>query len=111
MALNSIVADGVIVSGSIVRNSVIGCGVYLHSYSLVENSVIFGGAMRGGLITQTDIGRHCRIRNAIIDKNVQLPENTTIGYDLAEDERRGFKTVPVFGGSDYIVVVPKNFSM
>jgi len=111
MAFNSIIADGVIVSGAVVRNSVIGCGVCLHSYSTVENSVLFGGAMHGGLITQTDIGRNCRIRNAIIDKNVRLPQNTTIGYDRAEDEKHGFKTVPVFGGSDYIVVVPKNFSM
>jgi len=90
---------------------VLGFGVYLHSHTLVENSVLFGGAIRGGFITETDIGRHCRIRNAIIDKNVRLPEGISIGYDRAEDEKRGLKTVPVFGGSDYIVVVPKEFSI
>jgi glucose-1-phosphate adenylyltransferase len=111
VAFNSIIADGVIVSGATVRNSVIGCGVYLHSYTIVENSVLFGGAMRGGIIMETDIGRHCKIRNAIIDKNVRLPEGALIGYDRAEDEKRGLKTVPVFGGSDYIVVVPKEFSI
>jgi len=94
-----------------VRNSVIGCGAYLHSWGLVENSVLFGGGMRGGIITETDIGRHCKIRNAIIDKNVKLSEGTSIGYNRDEDERRGLKTLPVFGGSDYIVVVPKDFSM
>jgi glucose-1-phosphate adenylyltransferase len=77
----------------------------------VENSVLFGGGMRGGIITETDIGRHCKIRNAIIDKNVKLSEGTSIGYNRDEDERRGLKTLPVFGGSDYIVVVPKDFSM
>jgi glucose-1-phosphate adenylyltransferase len=111
IAFNSIIADGVIVSGAMVRNSVIGCGVYLHSWGLVENSVLFGGAMRGGLITETDIGRHCKIRNAIIDKNVRLSENTSIGYNRDEDEKHGLKTVPINGGSDYIVVVPKDFAM
>jgi glucose-1-phosphate adenylyltransferase len=108
VAVNSIVADGVIVSGATVRSSVLGCGVYLHSYALVERSVLLGGRLRGGIITETDIGRRCRVRNAIIDKNVRLSENTSIGYDRAEDERRGLKTVSIFGGSDHIVVVPKD---
>ncbi len=111
VAFNSIVADGVIVSGATVRNSVLGCGIYLHSYALVENSVLFGGALRGGIITETDIGRRCQVRNAIIDKNVRLSENTTIGYDRAEDERRGLFTMSIAGGSDYIVVVPKDFAI
>jgi glucose-1-phosphate adenylyltransferase len=111
MAFNSIIADGVIVSGATVRNSVIGCGAYLHSWALVENSVLFGGGMSGGIITETDIGRHCRIRNAIIDKNVRLSENTCIGFDRVEDEMRGLKVVPINGGNDHIVVVPKDFSI
>ncbi len=110
-AINSIVADGVIVSGATARNSVLGCGVYLHSHTLVENSVLFGGSLRGGIITETDIGRNCHIRNAIIDKNVRISENTWIGYDRVEDERRGFKVVSIAGGWDHIVVVPKNFAM
>ena len=73
--------------------------------------MLFGGALRGGIITETDIGRGCRVRNAIIDKNVRLSENTSIGYDRAEDERRGLKTVAIFGGSDHIVVVPKDFAI
>jgi glucose-1-phosphate adenylyltransferase len=108
MAVNSIVADGVIVSGATVRSSIIGCGTYLHSYSVVETSVLFGGSLHGGYITETDIGRHCRIRNAIIDKNVRLSEGISIGYDRADDERRGLTTVPIAGGADYIVVIPKD---
>jgi glucose-1-phosphate adenylyltransferase len=73
--------------------------------------VLFGGALRGGLITETDIGRRCRVRNAIIDKNVHLSENTTIGYDRADDEKRGLWTVPISGSGDHIVVVPKDFTI
>lgn len=111
VAVNSIVADGAIVSGATVRNSILGCGIYVHSYALIEHSVLFGGSLRGGFITETDIGRRCRIRNAIIDKNVRLSENTTIGYDQAEDERRGLKTLPILDGRDHIVVVPKDFQI
>jgi glucose-1-phosphate adenylyltransferase len=37
-----------------------------------------------------DVGRHCRIRRAIIDKDVRIPANTSVGYDLDFDRRRGF---------------------
>jgi glucose-1-phosphate adenylyltransferase len=111
VAINSIVADGVIVSGATVRNSVLGCGIYLHSYASVDNSVLLGGVMHGGLITETNIGRGCRVRNAIIDKNVRLSANTSIGYDRAADEARGLKTVPISGGDGHIVVVPKDFAL
>jgi glucose-1-phosphate adenylyltransferase len=111
MAVNSIVADGVIISGAQVRNSVLSAGVYIHSYGLVENSVMFGGSISGGSRIETSIGRHCRIRNAIIDKNVMLSEGTVIGYDRADDERRGLSTHELPGSEDYIVVVPKWFSL
>lgn len=111
VAVNSIVADGVIVSGATVRESVLGSGLYVHSWALIEKSVLLGGAIRGGSLTETSIGRRCRVRNAIIDKNVQLSENTSIGYDRADDERRGLKTVSITGTSDHIVVVPKDFSL
>ncbi|HEY3445959.1 MAG TPA: sugar phosphate nucleotidyltransferase [Myxococcales bacterium] len=109
-ALNSIVADGNIISGALVRNSVLSAGIYIHSYALVENSVLMGGSIRGGIITETSIGRSCKIRNAIIDKNVRLEEGTVIGYDRSADERRGLKTQPLANG-DYIVVVPKDTVM
>ena len=108
-AVSSIVADGVIVSGATVRNSIVGCGAYIHSYTLVANSVLFGGQLHGGFIQETDIGRHCLVRNAIVDKNVQLSEGTTIGVDREADERRGLRTVPITGSTEHIVVVPKDF--
>jgi glucose-1-phosphate adenylyltransferase len=108
MAANSIVADGVIVSGATIRNSVLGHGLYMHSYALVENSVLAGGGMRNGVWMETTIGRRCRIKNAIIDKVATIGENTVIGYDRAEDERRGLTTQSIGDTSGYVVVVPRD---
>jgi glucose-1-phosphate adenylyltransferase len=57
--------------------------VRVNSYAEVESSVIF---------THVNIGRHCRIRRAIIDRDVHLPEGTVIGYDPKEDRKRYFVT-------------------
>jgi glucose-1-phosphate adenylyltransferase len=108
MAVDSIVADGVIISGAVVRRCVVANGVYVHSYALVESSVLLGGSLKGGLITETSIGRNCKVKNAIIDKNVRLSAGTVIGYDRAEDEKRGLKTQSIPGTNDYVVVVPKD---
>jgi glucose-1-phosphate adenylyltransferase len=75
-AIDSIVSGGSILSGGIVRRSVLGRGVRVHAGSEVEDSVIFDGC---------DIGRKCKIRRAILDKNVRVPEGTRIGYDLEND--------------------------
>jgi glucose-1-phosphate adenylyltransferase len=78
MAVNSIVSQGCIVSGAVVRNSVLSQDVRVNSYAEIDSSIIF---------THVDIGRHCRIKRAIIDRDVHLPEGTVIGYDPAEDKR------------------------
>jgi glucose-1-phosphate adenylyltransferase len=78
---------------------------------MIESSVLMGGSLRGGLITETSIGRHCKVRNAIIDKNVHLSEGTIIGYDRADDEKRGLRTQAIAGTDDYVVVVPKDFHL
>lgn len=106
-AVNSIVGDGVILSGARVSRSVLSSGVYVHSYSTIDTSVLLGGAMDGGILQETAVGRGCRIRNAIIDKNVQIRATTTLGYDRAADEARGLTTMTLAGTDDYIVVVPK----
>ena len=94
-AFNSLLAGGVIVSGATVRESVLARRVRVNSYSRVERSVIFD---------DSTIGRRCTIRNAIIDKNVHVPEGTRIGVDRAEDEARGFTVTE--GG---VVAVPKSY--
>jgi glucose-1-phosphate adenylyltransferase len=77
-ALDSIVAGGTILSGGQVRTSVIGRGVRVHSHAAVEDSIIFDNC---------DIGRRARVRRAILDKNVRVPPDTTIGYDLESDRQ------------------------
>ncbi len=94
-ALNSILAGGVIISGSTVRRSVLARRVRTHSHTLVENCV---------LLDNVEIGRHCIIRNAIIDKNVVVPEGTQIGVNLDDDRARGFTVTP-----QGVVAVPKSY--
>jgi glucose-1-phosphate adenylyltransferase len=81
MAVNSIVAEGTIISGSFVHNCVVGRNVRIHSYSRIEDSVIMDWA---------EIGRGCQIRRAIIDKSNVIPPGTRIGYDLEDDRRQYF---------------------
>ncbi len=83
IAINSVIASGVIISGATVSNSVVSPDVRVNSYSNVDASVIF---------SHVNIGRHCRIRRAIIDRHVHIPEGTIIGYDPDEDKRRYFVT-------------------
>jgi glucose-1-phosphate adenylyltransferase len=77
-AIDSIISSGCILSGGLVRNSVLGRAVRVHSGAVVEDSVIFDNC---------DIGRNARVRRAILDKNVRLPAGTKIGCDLEADRR------------------------
>jgi glucose-1-phosphate adenylyltransferase len=79
MAVDSMVAGGCIVSGSYVRHSLLFSNVHVHSFSHIEDTVIFPDA---------EIGRHCTIRKAVIDKGCIIPPNTRIGVDAAEDAAR-----------------------
>lgn len=108
MAVRSIVAEGVIISGGLVRASVLSGGTIVHSHALVEYSVLFGGQVHKRRIFETSIGRHCKVRNAIIDRNVTLNEGTVIGYNREDDERRGLKTATIPGTGDYVVVVARD---
>lgn len=89
---NSLISLGGIISGHTL-NSVLGAGVRIHSYARAIDSIIFD---------DVDIGRHSKIKNTIIDKNVNIPPGTIIGYDKEHDLARGF-TVSEGG----ITVVPK----
>jgi len=77
-AIDTIVSGGSILSGGVVRNSVLGRGVKVHTGALVEDSII---------LDNCDIGRHARVRRAILDKNVRVPQDACIGYDLDRDRR------------------------
>ncbi|GGJ31556.1 glucose-1-phosphate adenylyltransferase [Deinococcus roseus] len=95
-ALNSLLAGGVIVSGGTVRESVVSRRVRVNSYAEINRSVI---------LDEVEIGRHTRIQNAIVDKNVHIPPGTQIGYDLEADKARGFIIT-----ENGVVVVPKSYN-
>jgi glucose-1-phosphate adenylyltransferase len=79
-AHDSMVCQGCIVSGGHVRKSILSPNVRINSFAMVEDSILFSGV---------NVGRHARIRRAIIDKDVKIPPGTTIGYDLNRDRKRG----------------------
>jgi len=86
------VASGCIVSGAIVYQSILGYNTVVHSHAYIEKSVLMGN---------NDIGRGCRIRRAIIDKDVKIAPNTIIGEDPVLDRQRFHVS------ADGVVVIPK----
>jgi glucose-1-phosphate adenylyltransferase len=77
-AIDSVISGGSILSGGVVRNSVLGRWVRVHAGAMVEDSII---------LDNCDIGRRSKVRRAILDKNVHVPEDASIGYDLEYDRR------------------------
>ena len=92
IATDSLVSDGVIISGGTINRCVLHPRVRIHSYSDVDESILMDGV---------EVGRHCKIRRTIVDKGVKLPAGTTIGYDADLDRQRFTVT------DTDIVVVPK----
>jgi glucose-1-phosphate adenylyltransferase len=92
-AFDSLVCAGAIISGGQVSRTIVGPQARVNSYAEVEDSILFAGV---------DIGRRAKIRHAIIDKGVQIPEGFRVGYDDEEDLARGFTISP--GG---VVVIAK----
>jgi glucose-1-phosphate adenylyltransferase len=98
-AINSLVCDGCIVSGSTVTNSVLFNSVHVHSYSTVQNCI---------LLSDVEVLEHCRIKNVIMDKHVILPPNSVIGYNREDDEKR-FKTITLDKKQGtWLTVIPKH---
>ncbi len=81
LALDSIVSHGCIVSGGRVVQSILSPDVRVNSFSEVQGSILFSGV---------NVGRYSRLRRCIIDRDVTIPENTQIGYDLDQDRERGY---------------------
>ena len=79
MAVDSMVSGGCIISGAEVRHSLLFSNVRVNSFSVVRDSVV---------LPEVNIGRHCRISKAIIDRGCHIPTNTVIGEDLEEDRKR-----------------------
>lgn len=91
--IDSHVCGGCITSGSIVKRSIIGPRCRINSFSLIEDAILF---------ENVDVGRNAKIRRAIIDENIKIPEGAEIGYDHEADKRKGYTITP-----SGIVVVTK----
>ena len=78
-AVNSLVAPGAVVSGGNVRQSILSPEVRINSFSKVEGCVLF---------ENVDIGRNAVVCQAVIDKNVRVPDGMEIGVDLERDRER-----------------------
>jgi len=92
MAVDSIVANGCIISGGRVSSSVVFPNVFVHSYCSVDECILMQGC---------NIGRRARLKRVICDQYVTIEDGTVIGEDPAADAQRFFVTP---GG---IVVIPK----
>ncbi len=92
-AYNSVVCQGAIVSGGQVFRSILSPGVRIHSYALVEDSILFDGV---------EVGRHARVRRAIVDKDVKIPTGFEVGWDRDLDRSRGLTVT-----DEGLTVVPK----
>jgi glucose-1-phosphate adenylyltransferase len=90
-AINSVISNGVIVSGGLVRNSVLSPGVRVDSWARVERSVIMHNSR---------VRRYAVVENAILDKNVVIAEGATVGVDKEHDRARG---LVVSGGGITVV--------
>ena len=92
IATDSMVSHGCIISGGRIHRSVLGVGCRVNSFSEVEESVLF---------ERVRVGRHAKVRRAIIDKDVEIPSGTIIGFDREADRERFFVT------ESGTVVIPK----
>ena len=95
-ATDSLVSEGCIISGGQVKRSILSPMVRINSFSLVTDSILMEGV---------NIGRHAKVKRAVLDKFVNVPSNVKIGYNLEEDSKR-FYVSP-----SGIVVIPKNTNL
>lgn len=82
IAVDSMVSGGCVISGALVKRSLLFSNCRIDSYSKVEDSVI---------LPEVGIGQHCHIRRCIIDRGVTIGDNDVIGMDPDADRKRGFR--------------------
>ncbi len=93
IALDSIVSMGSMISGGRVQNSVLSHDVRVDCSADVQSSILF---------SHSKIGHHSRVRHAIIDRKVQIPPHSFIGYDIEEDRKKYHVTE-----TGIVVIVPE----
>ncbi len=62
--INSIISNGVIISGGSVHNSILSPDVHIDDDATVANSILFD---------HVQVGKGCKLHNCIIDKHVKVP--------------------------------------
>jgi glucose-1-phosphate adenylyltransferase len=77
--INSIISNGVIISGGSVQHSILSPGVRVDNGATVQDSILFDNVQ---------VGEHCILKDCIIDKHVVIPANTQIGVDKVADAKR-----------------------
>lgn len=78
-AVDSMVSGGCVISGASIRRSLLFSNVRVNSYTTITDSIV---------LPDVNIGRHCRITKAIIERGCEVPEGTIIGENRADDEKR-----------------------
>ena len=92
--VDSLLSPGVVVSGAKVRRSLLSNRCFVDEHSSIEDSILVRGVR---------VGKRVRIRRAIVDKWVEVPDGAEIGFDRTADSARF--TVTESG----IVVVPRRY--
>lgn len=79
VATDSLVSEGCVISGGRIHRCILSPSVRINSFCNIEESIFMEGC---------NVGRRSRIRRAIVDKYVDIPPDTEIGYDHARDRER-----------------------
>ncbi len=94
VSYDSLIGEGTIISGGLIRKSVLFTNIFVHSYSFIQECILFDNV---------DVGRHVKLKRVIVDKNVSIPENESIGFDFEKDKKRFHIT------KSGITVIPKGY--
>jgi glucose-1-phosphate adenylyltransferase len=94
MAVDSMLAGGCIISGAVVRHSLLFSNVVVDAFSTIRDSVI---------LSNVRVGKHCRLTKVVIEKGCLIPDNTVIGEDPKQDAER-FTVTPL----GVVVVTPES---
>jgi glucose-1-phosphate adenylyltransferase len=93
--VDSLIAGGCVIEGGLVEHSILSSNVRINDQAEIKNSIIMEGVT---------VGKSAKIQNAIIDKQVVIPDGSTIGYDLEMDQNRFVLTT-----SGIVIVAKKSF--
>jgi glucose-1-phosphate adenylyltransferase len=77
-AVNSLVSGDCIISGGHLQRTLLSTGSRVHSYSVLDEAVV---------LPYCDIGRNARVRKAVVDRGVSIPEGLVIGEDPEFDAK------------------------